>query len=245
MPVKALTPEEKLNRFEDLREIKNLMGRMSADYLDCKQAGMFDAYWSKRDDVCLAVNSGYFTGSDSVAAYYANLADRVALESSLIKAHFPDDLAGKSDEEVFGVGHMDYKPVETGIIEIAGDRKTAKGLWCMRGAHAKFTPYGPWGMWEWGWFAADFVMEDGEWRIWHLQYIIDVLKKAGTDWTGPDPEGEVIPQFAALADFKEAEPDVPAILHENYNAGRAFSPSPRQPEPYETFSETFSYGMEA
>lgn len=239
-----LSPEEKLNRFEDLREIKNLMGRLSAAYLACEQATMFERFWSRQDDVSLATNKGYFVGAEAITAYYVNQHERIALASDLLQKHFPDDLAKLSAKEVYGVGHMDYKPVENHVIEVAGDRKTAKGLWCLRGAHAAMTPGGPQAMWEWGWFAVDFVWENDEWKIWHLQYIQDVVRPTGNPWHGPAFAYETLPQFAALADFKEIEPSHPVKIHEMYHSARAFSPAPRTPEAYATFSETFSYGYE-
>ena len=46
-----------------------------------------------------------------------------------------------------------------------------------------------------------------------------------------------------MKDFRYAEPDVPCTLREEYSAERPFAPSPRLPEPYTTFAETFSYGI--
>ena len=66
---KIFTAEEKLGRWEDQREIKNLMGRMSADYTLKKEAGMFENYWSTRPDVCLGINTGYFKGAVNVRRY--------------------------------------------------------------------------------------------------------------------------------------------------------------------------------
>ena len=44
----SFTSEQLLSRWEDQREIKNLMGRMSQDYTLKKEGGMFAAYWSTR-----------------------------------------------------------------------------------------------------------------------------------------------------------------------------------------------------
>jgi hypothetical protein len=46
-----------------------------------------------------------------------------------------------------------------------------------------------------------------------------------------------------MKDFKFPEPNVPAVLREAYYPGRPFTESPALPEPYETFAETFSYGI--
>ena len=239
----SFTSEQLLSRWEDQREIKNLMGRMSQDYTLKKEGGMFAAYWSAREDVCLGINEGYFTGPEHVAAYYADQARRIALESRLIAAAFPDQLGGKSEEELFGVGMMTYRPVDTPVIELSEDGETAKGLWCIRGSYSVLTPGGPQGFWEWGWFAVDFVRENGAWKIWHMLYLRDIDRPCGSSWVGPEKTYEPRPEFAEMAQFKALEPNVKRTLRERYSAHRVFAPSPRMPEPYVTFADTFSYGI--
>lgn len=241
---RVYTAEEKLSRFEDIREIRNLMGRLSSDYVLKRDADIPREHWSARDDVSLGINEGWFVGLAEVQRYYACEGARIALESRLIQRAFPAELGGKSAEEVYGVGMMNYKPVDTAVIEVAGDRRTAKGIWCIRGSHSVMSEGGPISYWEWGWFAVDFVMEEGEWKIWHMLYLQDVDRPCGYAWTGPEKEYARLEQFAEMRDWKAADPTVPAVLRERYNAEREFLPSPRVPEPYETFGETFSYGYE-
>lgn len=238
------TPEEKLCRFEDMREIRNLMGRLSADYVLKKEAQMLDNYWAKREDICLGINEGWFLGRGEVARYYANQADRIALESSLIQKAFPEELGEKSAEEVYGVGMMDYKPVDTAVIEVAGDRETAKGIWCIRGSNSVVTTGGPMSYWEWGWFAVDFIYENEEWKIWHMQYLQEVSRPCGYAWTGEEKAYPELPEYAGIAAWSAAAPTKSVVLRERYNAKRAFTPSPRIPEAYDSFGQTFSYGYE-
>ena len=235
--------EELLGRWEDQREIKNLMGRMSQDYTLKKEGGMFSKYWSGRDDVCLGINTGWFTGPEHVKEYYAGQAERIRLESSVIAKAFPKNFEGKTEEELYGVGMMTYRPVDTPVIELAEDGKTAKGLWCIRGSYSILTPGGPQGIWEWGWFAVDFIREDEEWKIWHMQYLREIDRPCGNQWTGPWHTYEERPEFAAMKDYQEVQPNQPCTLRETYSAERPFAPSPRVPEPYGTFADTFSYGI--
>lgn len=241
---RVYTAEEKLSRFEDIREIRNLMGRLSSDYVLKKDADIPQNHWSAREDVSLGINEGWFVGSAEVWRYYAREGERIALESRLIQQTFPEELGDKSAEEVYGVGMMNYKPVDTAVIVVAGDRQTAKGIWCIRGSHSVISEGGPISYWEWGWFAVDFVMENGEWKIWHMLYLQDVCRPCGYAWTGPEKEYAPVEQFAEIKGWQAAEPTVPAVLRERYSPGREFLPSPRVPEPYDTFSETFSYGYE-
>lgn len=241
----TFTTEQLVERWEHLRAIKNLMGRMSADYTLKKEGQMFSKYWASCEDVSLCTNEGWYLGAEAVKGYYQTLADQITAQSKLIANIFPEELGGKSEAELNGVGTMDYKPVDTPVVEIAADGKTAKGIWCIRGSHSKILPSGPVAYWEWGWFAADFILEDGAFKIWHLQYLQEVCRPSGHPWYGDENVYEDLPEFRAAAEFVLPTPTVPETVRERYNGSRPFTPSPRVPEPYETFAETFTYGKEA
>ena len=234
--------EQLVERWEHLRAIKNLMGRMSADYTLKKESQMYEKYWSARDDVSLGVNEGYYVGAAAVAGYYRALGQQIADQSRLIQSIFPAELSGKTEAELQGVGTMDYKPVDTPVIEIAGDGQTAKGIWCLRGSHNQILPSGPVAYWEWGWFAADFILENGEFRLWHLQYLQEVCRPNGAPWYGEEKQYPALEEFAPAANFRFPEPEHPTVLRTRYHAERPFTVSPRVPEPYYTFDETFTYG---
>lgn len=243
MDRKGLSKEVLLDRYLDKREVRNIMGRITAHYSVREEGKIYDDFWSKRDDVCLGVNDGWFEGAEAVKSYYKGLNDRVVFETKLIQKAFPKRLAGMSDEEVFGAGMMTYRPMCTQVVEIAKDGKTAKGIWCDRGSHSQLTPGGPVAFWEWGWFAVDFVKEGDDWKIWHMQNFMELVAPCGESWgqkSGPKP---VVDAFKAMADYKDPQPNVPVKLHEMYNPNRPFTTSPALPCPYETFSETFSYGI--
>ena len=61
--------------------------------------------------------------------------------------------------------------------------------------------------------------------------------ESGTDY-------EIVPEFAPMADFRLPEPTFKRKVRQIYTVNREFTPCPRLPEPYETFGETFSYGVE-
>lgn len=238
----TFTTEQLVERWEHLRAIKNLMGRMSADYTLKKEGQMYETYWAKAADVSLAVNDGWYLGTQAVKGYYQALAEQITAQSKLIADIFPEELGGKSQEELNGVGTMDYKPVDTPVVEIAADGKTAKGIWCIRGSHSKILPAGPVAYWEWGWFAADFILEDGAFKIWHLQYLQEVCCPSGHPWDGSGDVYPPLPEFAAASEFVFPKPEIAETVRIPYSAQRPFTPCPRVPEPYETFAETFSYG---
>lgn len=240
---KKFSPEELLGRWEDQREIKNLMGRLSQDYTLKEERSMYEKYWSKREDVCLGINSGWFTGPENVAAYYADEDKRICLESRLIAKAFPKNLDGKTEEELHGVGMMTYRPVDTPVIELSEDGKTAKGLWSIRGSYSILTEGGPQGIWEWGWFALDFIREEEEWKIWHMQYLKEIDRPCGSKWTGPKKEYEALAEFAEIKTYEPLKPNLPRTLRQTWSPERQFTPSPRMPEAYDCFENTFSYGI--
>ncbi len=236
--------EELLTRWEKRRSIQNLMVRFfSQDYLMRRENKMYDTYWSKADDVCLGVNSGYYQGAGAVKAYYQGLADRTALESRLIQRKYADQVGDLSAEDAYGIGIMDMKSLVAPVIEIAADGATAKGIWTIHGMNTKLTASGQIGCWERAYVAVDFVWEDGTWKVWHLLYVQDLDAPAGYDWVSPAPEFPADPAYAELAEFRFPEPNVKMTVYETYSAGRPFYAPPAYPEPYETFAETFSYGL--
>ncbi len=239
-----MTKEEKLARWQDVREIKNLMGRMSADYVLKKDGQIPDSYWADLDDICLGVNNGYFIGKEGVRRYYKGQDDRIKAESKLIQNAFPQELGDKSEEEIHGVGMIDYKPIDTAVIEVAGDRKTAKGIWMIRGSHSQVLTSGPVSYWEWGYFAGDFVYINEEWKIWHLLYLSEIDRPCGYSFVGEEHQFKEREEYKDAANITLPDPDIKMVVRETYTADRPFTRSPRLPQPYETFAETFSYGYE-
>lgn len=236
--------EELLSRWEKRRALQNLMVRFfSQDYLMRRENKMYDRYWSRADDVCLGVNSGYYQGAAAVKTYYQGLADRTALESKLIQQKYAAQAGNLSPEEAYGMGIMDMKSLVAPVIEIAADGATAKGIWTIHGMNTKLTAAGQVSYWERAYVAGDFVWEEGHWKVWHLLYLQDLDAPSGTNWSEPAPEYPADPAYAALADFRFPEPNVKMTVYETYSAARPFYAPPAYPEPYETFAETFSYGL--
>jgi hypothetical protein len=155
----------------------------------------------------------------------------------------------------------------TPIIEIAGDGKTAKGYWYSPGigltphANGKSVTVGSIFFWEK--YAGDFIKENGEWKIWHLGMSYDFTPSLPESMTanlgnGVAPEaaeGEEGARAGAppVQDNREkgermtAEEIAAGGMLPNPYKYEAWSPTrknvvdPIFPEPYYTFSETFSY----
>ncbi|MDR0518466.1 MAG: nuclear transport factor 2 family protein [Clostridiales Family XIII bacterium] len=237
--------EQLVERWESQREIKNLMGKYANCVILNREDELFDAFWAGgENDVCLVFNDGYYKGAEAVRSYYMAERERNALVSKLLRDRFPEQLGGKNDDEIYGIGPFKVNPMACPVIEIAGDNASAKGLWYCQGAYNKVEECGPLAHWTWGFFAVDFINKDGAWRILHLQQVNDVDSICGMSWGRPQKIPSPLPEFMALADFRYPAYTESVTIREQYNPRRPFTGAPRIPEPYETFSETFSYGIE-
>lgn len=237
------TTEQLVVRWEDQRAIKNLMGKYANCVILNREQDIYGLFWSKQEDVTLMFNDGAYTGAETIKAYYAACHDRNALVAGLMQARFPEKLGGMSEEEIYGIGPFKVKPMACPVIEIAGDGKTAKGLWFCQGAYNEVETCGPVAHWTWGYFAADFVKGEDGWKIWHLQYLNDVDCICGQSWAGEQVRYPDLPEFAPLGEFTYPEYSVKKEFRALYSADRPVTLCPEIPQPYETFAETFSYGV--
>ena len=236
--------EQLMDRWEDQRFIKNLMGIYVNYVILNKDADLFPDLWSqKAKDVCLGLNHGWYVGAEAICGYYNSIHRRNELVAASLQKRFPEELGQKTPEEIFGIGTFRVLPVSCPVIEIAADGKTAKGLWYCQGSHAQVLGCGPTSNWTWGYYAADFIREGDAWKIWHLQYTNDVDSTCGKSWGKPFEPLPQLPEFAELADYELPAPTVETCLRKAYAPDRVLTPAPPCPVPYATFADTFSYGL--
>ncbi len=240
----ALSAEELVGRWEERREIKNLMGRYAVSFLLKRESTMFDTYWSNRSNVSMGLNNGWYVGREAIAGWFSAIDQNTALKAKLLKEDLPDQLGNQDDKTLYGIGDFDVKPLGTPVIELADDLKTAKGIWYSQGSKADVTEAGPVSYWTFGVFAVDFIYENDAWKIWHLQYLEDIKCLCGQNWAEPQKPFPALPAFAAMKHATLPEPTIKVTLREYYTPDRPLAKLPRLPEPYETFADTFSYGYE-
>lgn len=236
-------PDALLERLEWRREIRNVMGNISHDYAVKQEAMVFERYWTKTKEPCLGINTGYYKGAAAVSGYYKALGEEIALTSQLIQKRFPKELGKKTAEEVYGVGMMTYLPFDTHVIEIADDGETAKGMWNVRGSYSYLTPSGPVSNWTYGWTAVDFIREDGQWRVLHMQMVYNIDHPCGVPFCGASRQYPPVEGFEEAGSFQMPEPNVPCTVMETFRPDRPYTRSPEVPVPYDTFANTFSYGI--
>lgn len=230
--------------WEDRRAVQNLMGIFSGHYLYKQEKDIVPDLFSRREDICLAVNEGYYSGRDAVTGYYEALHQKNLLTTRLIMAKYPEKFAGKTAEEAYGCGLINYKPLDTPVVEIAGDRETARGIWTCRNSYSDLRASGAVAFYEWGWVAADFVREEDSWKIWHLQILDDVHVQAGLQYDQREEPYPPVEGFAEIETFKMPEPNVKRTLRALYSTDRPRTCAPAVPEPYQTFDPANSYGLQ-
>ena len=238
-----LTTEEKLLWLEGYKAIEKLINRRSFLDLIKQGDGRWQEFWCSDDKKpTLGVNDGFYTGLSSIGAYYEARRDLTAKKTELVKQANPA-LAGKTVEELFGIGQMTVQNLTSQVIETARDNKTAKGIWYYTTFDFDLSEKGPEIRQYWGRIGIDFIREGDDWKIWHVMDALDFEALAGTNWTEPEPQRQVIPAYAFLAECTLPEPDVKQVNHEKFWRRRPVKPFPAVPQPYDTFAETFSYGM--
>jgi hypothetical protein len=170
-----------IQRMEDVNAIRNLMGKMDNLY----EAGMYEermAYIAeKTPGVSMEVGArGVFEGVESVrrslvdTEYYYEKSHGAGMRKLFPGVEFPSDFAGKYESNLLG----------TPVIEVAGDGKTAKGVWTSLMTVGKTHENDPKmsALWIWWKIGADFVKEDGQWKIWHYVKNPVYATNYGTSW---------------------------------------------------------------
>jgi len=241
-------------------------------------------------------------GVSGIKKYYGqNNQDNKVKELEAVSKLYPEI---ENIEENLGAGHEYAMHTNTTpVIEVAGDGMTAKGIWYSPGMglssriNGTNVSYG--GTFFWEKYGADFIKENGVWKMWHCQMWYDwtpsfpssmtssigrslmemaqgggeqadqqMEQMQGGQGAPPEGDGQGGPpeggQGAPPAGGQGGPPggggqgameagesmqggqatdmiDNTENNYETYSVKRVPSISPRFPEPYYTFSETFSY----
>ena len=217
---------------EDIRIIERIMGRFT--FLNCyKRHTEQFAEWSSNEPT-LTLNNGKYVGYEAVKSFmvdYNNAQTKWANE--VMRKLHPEELGGKSDEEIWAVGSNTVLTFTTPLIEVALDGHTAKGLWYVFGTTTEVYSEGPKAMWNMGKCGVDFIKEDGNWKIWHLNLVTDMACPLDGNWGTDAPyahEGVELPAPTEKGKF-----------YESYSKEYVSSLTPKLPIPYDTFANTFSY----
>ena len=232
--------DEKVQYLLDIHQIQNLMSKHTYLY----EAGMYEEmlgqFARKTPGVTVEIaNWGVFEGFEGARKVIVEQWQMFELmHSEGMKKAFP----GKIKHNRMGM--LDTQALGSPVIEVAGDGKTAKGLWSVPSTQTQFSGIigKPEAAWAWLKFAVDFVKEDGEWKMWHYHLCPLFRTSFNKSWVEFSLEPLPVPAEDSPSLFKSPEPDRPTTEYYNaYTLTTVPKYLPRPPEPYETFDETFSY----
>jgi hypothetical protein len=234
--------EKMVQRSQDVQEIQKVMSRHSfLDAIGANREQVMEIWAQTVPDVAFIQNHGMYVGLESIIHYYCDLWENKARPERLeqITKLFPEI---PKEKQYDLAGWMKMHTNCTPYIVVAGDGKTAKGTWESPGFITEIMNGKIQAAWIWERFAVDFIKEDGKWKIWHFNALVQFMTPYEKSWVTSALE----PSIAAHRPAYYQEPDIPMARCQFYNPKELCGPLspnfPKQPVPYETFSETFSYG---
>lgn len=150
-----------------IADCKNLIGKVmyyGVSWLNRE----LTALWADREDDLLEMPWGIYDGRKGIErCYLQDFGDR----------HDPG-----MPEKIRGI--MMLYTVDTPIVTVAEDGRTAYGLWTSSGADTwREGDDHPQGYWRWGKYAVDFIRENGVWKIWKLRFYPYFMTKFNESWT--------------------------------------------------------------
>lgn len=211
-----LSQEEMSLAFERMKAARiceNLAGTFSYLYSANRMAEL-SALFAHTDSDRITMPYGVYTGKD--AAHRCFVEDLVDLDTEDAARY--EELKGK----------MMISDLCTPIVEVAGDGKTARGLWISPGLEAHRTEDGSQGWWNWSKFAADFICVDGEWKLWHVGKYLYFATQYLKSWA-KSPKYIFAPQHISA--------DLPAPEQYYYTPDAIYpDEEPAIPVPYDTWA---------
>ena len=181
----AYTDEEidakfaELQRAQDAVEIQNVMSWHVMYHCYGEHRAEMENLWVQEPEnqatASFGQNQGFYVGYGSIWDAYMTGHDQSWLKSA--KSYCEKngiDVSDWTDEQILevygGVGQLLLHVTTTSIIEVAADGQTAKAFWYSPGMIME-TGQSAGSIWEA--YGADFVKENGVWKLWHLHMFTD------------------------------------------------------------------------
>lgn len=206
--LKALSVENE--RLKAVNEIQNLMARFEYFHTARMHGEVAKLFTSEREDVFFSLDGiGIFSGQEGIKRLFTRF-------FPLIQGPDPRGL-------------MRIHAVTSSVLEVAGDGKTARGVWVSPG-HETATPPGgskPVATWVWSYLECDFIKDSSGWKIWHYTLHPIIKTPYDTSWVDTEylpPEGDPLPP--------DIGPDKPNPLWTAYSPDTVRDLVPEPPFPY-------------
>lgn len=225
-------------RLHAVQDVQNLISKMC--YM--QESGLFEERYH-----CLAQKTPGVTveiGARGVFEGFEHCYDTMVIhEMNFVNAHHEGIQKAYPDRE-FPTPHsgmLESSLMGTPVIEVAGDGKTVRGQWMALMIMAKSRGEKPESAFVWWKYAADFVQEDGQWKVWHLR--MDPMTMGDMSFA---VESEKFPEPLKPGTFAQGhvakgvdtwpEPDKPITkMYYSYRPWTTVENYPTPPEPYDTF----------
>jgi hypothetical protein len=209
--------QNSVERLQAVVEIQNIMGLYETLLLPQtmdRVAPETFAMWM--DDVSMEVSDrGVFVGPEGVHALF----------TSFLGDNNP------SKEGVDLRGALDIHQLNTPMIEVAKDCKTAHAVWYSCGFETPFDKKlgKRVAKWCWGKYAAEFIKGDCGWRIWHMHWFRNFMNDYYKSWVD-----DYMNDKRDTTDKTRYSFIKPTTFYQPYNPNEVMIPVPRNPVPYDT-----------
>lgn len=233
--------EKKVQLSIDVWKIQNTASKHEYYHKGLKHIEELQNIWAqKQPDVSWQNNGGRWVGMDVLMKFYGtDLENNKKNSLEILSRKYPDI---ENKPENLGMGYLNVHMLTTPVIEVAGDGETAKGIWMSLGDVTSPDEYGDIiAKWAQDMYAIDFIKEDGEWKIWHLTTCVDFYTPFNISWADNKVTFFMDDKKSQGVTRPLYEPTIPGNYYNSYSPRTVAQFLPRIPEPYRTFSETFSY----
>jgi hypothetical protein len=212
----AMTLDQRLARLEAYVDIQNLMSRYAFYHTAGMHQECVELFALDTDDTWADMIWGRYCGREGVVKLYPGF-------------HVWTDGDGKGKMHM----HVPCQP----YIEIAADGKTARGIWVAPGHEtSSFVRPENEAFWCWMKYDCDFVVENGEWKIWHLRTPGIFMTPYDRPWTARTTSDEVFPEGPPMPE--EYYPDEPPSgANWEYAQDEVYPNDPEVPPRYHTWSD--------
>lgn len=240
MPV-HLNDDEMIRHVWDIEQVRELMNIRSYFIANEMRLQELEQLWVQEPEhkmsASFGANWGFFVGMDAIKSFYVDAHN--AKRQKQLDAYCEKHPGFENKPENKGAGCINMHPMSTSIVRIAGDGKTAKGIWYCIGQDTEYNEDGgAAALWMNDKVCADFVREGGGWKLWHLVISNDMNYGAGKAYDAPT----YMEPGTDPAEIAFGKPTIPMLAHDStYNWSDNWPP---MPEPYETLMPQNSYGPE-